>query len=481
LDWTEIARPAIAGAEEAAAGSVHLVGIGGIGMSGIAEVLATLGYRVTGSDLRESENTRRLTDIGIEIFFGHDADNVDLATDVVVVSSAVDETNPEVRAARSLRIPVIPRAEMLAELMRVKCGVAVAGAHGKTTTTSLVATVLGGGGFDPTVVIGGRLKSLGGKNARLGRSRYMVAEADESDGSFLLLKPTIGVVTNIDREHMDFYGSMEKLTAAYVDFINGTPFYGRAVLCSNCDAVSALLGRLKKRYLTYGTGLDADISAREIQQDGLQTSFEVLRRGVAMGRVSVNMPGEHTVLNSLAAVAVGLEFGMDFEDCAAALASFGGIMRRFEVKGEAAGVTVVDDYAHHPTEIRATLAAARNAFSGRVVAVFQPHRYTRTADLFDEFSAAFGDADEVVVTDIYAAGEKSIDGIDGARLAAAVASKHGSVVYAPRDGDDNGSGASLATVAAGKARAGDVVLSLGAGDITKLGPEILEVLERRGV
>jgi UDP-N-acetylmuramate--alanine ligase len=481
LDWTEIARPAIAGAEEAAAGSVHLVGIGGIGMSGIAEVLATLGYRVTGSDLRESENTRRLADIGIEVFLGHDAENLDLATDVVVVSSAVGETNPEVRAARSLRIPVIPRAEMLAELMRVKCGVAVAGAHGKTTTTSLVATVLGGGGFDPTVVIGGRLKSLGGKNARLGRSRYMVAEADESDGSFLLLKPTIGVVTNIDREHMDFYGTMEKLTDAYVDFINGTPFYGRAVLCSNCDAVRALLGRLKKRYMTYGTGLDADISAREIQQDGLQTSFEVLRRGVALGRVSVHMPGEHTVLNSLAAIAVGLEFGMAFEDCAAALASFGGIMRRFEVKGESAGVTVVDDYGHHPTEVRATLAAARSAFSGRVVAVFQPHRYTRTADLLDEFGAAFTDADEVVVTDIYAAGETPIDGIDGRRLAAAVAAKHGSVVYAPRNGDDNVSGASLATTAAGKARAGDVVITLGAGDITMLGPEILEVLDRRGV
>jgi UDP-N-acetylmuramate--alanine ligase len=477
LDWTEIARPAIPGHDAGVAGCVHLVGIGGIGMSGIAEVLATLGYQISGSDLRESENTRHLEGLGIKIYVGHGADQVDLSTDVVVVSSAIDETNPEVRVARQLRIPVIPRAEMLAELMRVKCGVAVAGAHGKTTTTSLVASVLGQGGFDPTILIGGRLKSLGGTNARLGRSRYMVAEADESDGSFLLLKPTIGVVTNIDREHMDYYGTMDRLTDAYVDFINGIPFYGRAVLCSNCDLVSGLLGRLKKRFLTYGTSLEADISAREIEQDGLTTSFEVLCRGVSQGRISVGMPGEHTVLNALAAVAVGLEFGMKFEDCAVALASFDGIMRRFEVKGVCSGVTVVDDYGHHPTEIRATLGAARKAFDGRIVALFQPHRYSRTADLFEEFCGAFADADQVVVTDVYGAGESPIEGIDGARLAAAITGVRDGVEYVAR-GDRSSS--TLADAVAAKARAGDVVITLGAGDVTKLGPQILEVLGRRG-
>jgi UDP-N-acetylmuramate--alanine ligase len=452
-------------------GRIHFVGIGGIGMSGIAEVLLTLGYAVTGSDLHESELTKRLGSLGASVMLGHDEAHVDAGVDVVVVSSAIDESNPEIATARRLRIPVIARAEMLAELMRVKCGVAVAGAHGKTTTTSLVSCVLGEGGFDPTVVIGGRLRSLGNTNARLGRSRYMVAEADESDGSFLLLRPVVAVVTNIDREHMNYYGSMERLVSAYVDFIDGVPFYGRAILCTDCPHIAAQLGHLKKRFWTYGTGADADFRAVEITPAGAATTFDVIHRGVALGRVHIGLPGRHMVLNALAAIAVGEAFGVPFEKSVAALAQFDGIMRRFEIKGEAAGVVVVDDYGHQPTEIEATLSAARDAYGGRrIVVLFQPHRYSRTADLFERFTQAFDGADLVVVTDVYAAGEPPIDGITGESLARALASRHpGTVKYAPKD-------ARLPASVAGAARAGDVVLTLGAGDVTKLGPEILAQL-----
>ncbi len=452
-------------------GRIHLVGIGGIGMSGIAEVLLTLGYRISGSDLRSSEATRRLADLGAEIHVGHDAAYVGADADVVVVSSAVDDANPEVREARRLRIPVIARAEMLAELMRMKCAVAVAGAHGKTTTTSLVADVLGRAGFDPTVVLGGRLKALGGSNARLGRSRYMVAEADESDGTFLLLKPTLAVVTNIDREHMDTYGSMERLIDAYVSFVNGIPFYGRAFLCSDCPNVVSMLGRLKKRYTTYGTNLDADYCAADMHFDGISSTFEVIHRGAALGSVRIDMPGRHTVVNALAAIAVGMEFGVPFAECAAALAAFEGIMRRFEIKGERGGVLVVDDYGHHPTEIKATLGAAA-AFGRRVVAVFQPHRYSRTADLFEQFLRAFDDADEVVVTDIYPAGEVPIEDLHAERLAGALARCHrGRVQYVP-------AGPELPAAVAERTQPGDLVITLGAGDITAVAGEILSALER---
>jgi len=451
---------------------VHLVGIGGIGMSGIAEVLLTSGHSVTGSDLHESEATRRLGELGAEIRIGHDASHVGPETDVVVISSAVSESNPEVRAARSLHIPVIPRAEMLAELMRPSFGIAVAGAHGKTTTTSLVAAVLGDGGFDPTLVIGGRLNSLGGTNARLGGSRYMVAEADESDGSFLLLRPTLCVVTNVDREHMSFYGTMDRLIDAYVTFINTIPFYGRAILCTDCQRVTALLDRVNKRFVTYGTSAECDLAARDIEVRGLRTEFEVLNRGVSLGRVGISMPGRHVALNALAAIAIGLELGIEFSTAAHALASFGGIQRRFEVKGTQGDVTVVDDYGHHPTEIRATLAAARRGFSGRVIAVFQPHRYSRTADLFHEFTEAFSDADVVVVTDIYAAGEEPVDAISASGLAAATARNHPGIVhYRP-------AGPELAVDVARLTCAGDVIITLGAGDITKLGPKILSELAR---
>ncbi len=468
--WEGIDLPHGAPAPARALGRIHFVGIGGIGMSGIAEVLITLGYRVSGSDLGESEITHRLAGLGADVARGHSEESIDSDVDVVVVSSAVDDANPEVRAARRMRIPVIPRAEMLAELMRVKCGIAVAGAHGKTTTTSLVAATLAGGGVDPTVVIGGRLKSLGGTNARLGTSRYMVAEADESDGSFLLLRPTISVVTNIDREHMNYYGTMERLVDAYIEFINATPFFGRAILCGDDEHITALLGRVKKRYLTYGTSLDHDFCAADIRYEGLATTFEVLVRGVAVGRARVAMPGTHSVLNALAAIAVAAEFGIPFERSVAALSEFEGIMRRFEHKGDAGGVTVIDDYGHHPTEIKATLSAARNAFDRRIVAVFQPHRYSRTEDLFAEFSRAFEDADFVVVTDIYAAGEDAIDGISGEQLAEAVARQHkGNAVYAA-------SGETLAQAVLEHLNEGDVVITLGAGDITRLGPKLLDRL-----
>lgn len=468
--WSAIELPATEGPDAGAVRRIHLVGVGGIGMSGIAEVLLTLGYQVSGSDLHDGEATKRLERLGGRIFLGHAAEHVDDAVDVVVVSSAVDDANPEVRKARLRRIPVIPRAEMLAELMRVKCGVAVAGAHGKTTTTSLVSAVLGQGGFDPTMVIGGRLRSLGGTNARLGRSRYMVAEADESDGSFLLLKPTIAVVTNIDREHMNYYGSMERLRDSYVAYVNGIPFYGRALLCVDCREVQGILPRLKKRYIGYGTSPDADLRAVDIHQQGLTTSFLVLHGGETLGRVDLAMPGEHAVRNALAAIGVGMEFGVPFRQSAEALSAFEGVMRRFEVRGEEAGVTVVDDYAHHPTELLAVLGAARKGFERRIVALFQPHRYSRLADLYQDFLGSFDDADMVMVTDVHAAGEQPMEGMGSERFAEELARRHrGEVVYVP-------AGAERPAAVAEQLRDGDLLLTLGAGDITRVGPEILGCL-----
>jgi UDP-N-acetylmuramate--alanine ligase len=466
-DGSDVARDR----EPGALGIVHFVGIGGIGMSGIAEVLLTLGYRITGSDLADNDTTRRLRELGAQVYFGHEASHVGADTSVVVISSAVGDDNPEVVAARAQRVPVIPRAEMLAELMRVKCAVGVAGAHGKTTTTSLVAAVLSAGELDPTLVIGGRLKSLGGTNARLGHSRYMVVEADESDGTFLLLRPTVAVVTNVDREHMNHYGTMENLRAAYVAYINSVPFYGQAVVCRDCPEIAALLPQVRKPYVTYGTSPDADLRAENIEFHGLSSSFDVVARGKALGRMRVAMPGEHAVRNALAALAVGMGFGLPFERCAEALAGFEGILRRFELKGDAAGVTVVDDYGHHPTEIRATLRAARLGYPDRrVVAVFQPHRYTRLADLFDLFASCFDDADVVVLTDVYAAGEQPIDGFDGAALARATGGLHrGEVGF-------EAAGADLAERVSTRLRDGDLVVTLGAGDVTKLGPAILHNL-----
>jgi UDP-N-acetylmuramate--alanine ligase len=451
---------------------IHFVGIGGIGMSGIAEVLLNLGYDVSGSDLKASDTTDRLAGLGGRIFAGHDASQVEGA-DVVVVSSAITEDNPEVAEARRLAIPVIPRAEMLAELMRLKYGVAVAGTHGKTTTTSLVATVLQEAGLDPTIVIGGKLNSLG-SNARLGQSDYMVVEADESDGSFLKLSPVITVLTNIDAEHLNHYGSMKELEAAFLEFANKVPFYGAAVVCLDHPRVQALLPKLQKRYLTYGLSAQADYRARDVHFQGLESSFEVVRSGEPLGRVEVKMPGAHNVLNALSVVAVADELGIEFGVVRDALRTFQGIQRRFSIRGEAAGVVVVDDYGHHPAEIMTTLQGARRSYPDRrIVAVFQPHRYSRIQRLWEEFSTAFNQADLVVVTDVYAANEKPRPGVSGQTMADSIRRcGHKGVSFT---GDLESTVALLADQVSGR----DLVITLGAGDVWRVGQELVERLERR--
>jgi UDP-N-acetylmuramate--alanine ligase len=456
---------------------IHFVGIGGIGMSGIAEVLLNLGYHVSGSDIAESETTRRLTALGARISYGHRAAHVTPEVDVVVISSAVKYANPEVVRARELMIPVIPRAEMLAELMRLKYGIAVAGTHGKTTTTSLVAAALAQAHLDPTMVIGGKLNVLG-SNARLGQGRFLVAEADESDGTFLLLTPTIVVVTNIDPEHLDFYGDMDRVKAAYLEFINRVPFYGRAVLCLDSVNVRALLPHVRKRFVTYGLSPEAELTARGLKVSDLTTSCEVWQRDERLGDLRLNLPGRHYALNALAVVAVAGELGIPFARVQEALQGFGGIQRRFEVKGEAAGVMVIDDYAHHPEELRATLRAAREGIAGkggrRLVALFQPHRYTRTRDLFDDFLSAFDDAEVLVLTEIYPAGEDQLDGVSGEALYRALKKRgHADVRFVPRKED-------LAAAARELVQPGDVVLTLGAGDIYRTGGELLARLRGEG-
>ena len=449
---------------------VHFVGIGGIGMSGIAEVLVNLGYLVSGTDLVESDTTRRLARLGARIVVGpHDAASVSDDTDVLVISSAVHFANPEVARARELNIPVIQRAEMLAELMRMKFGVAVGGSHGKTTTTSLVGAVLRAAGKDPTEVIGGKLRALG-SNARLGQSEYLVAEADESDGSFLHLSPIVAVVTNIDREHLDFHGDMDRLRDAYLQFINRVPFYGVAVLCLDNVNVRALLPQVRKRFVTYGTSPDAEWQARDLSVEGLETVFDVWRRDARVGRVRLRMPGRHHALNALAAIIVADQLGVPFDVAAGALAQFEGIHRRFEVRGEEQGVLVVEDYGHHPAEIQATLAAGREGFGRRLVVAFQPHRYTRTRDLFAEFLEAFDDADVLVLTDIYPAGEERIEGISTEALHQAFKRRgHLDLRYVP--GRDRVAEALVEAV-----RPGDLVLVLGAGDIHRAADELLGLL-----
>lgn len=453
---------------------IHFVGIGGVGMSGIAEVLLNLGYQISGSDLTESETTLRLQRNGAHIVYGHQPGHVHAETDVVVVSSAVKYANPEVVRARALNIPVIPRAEMLAELMRLKYGIAVAGTHGKTTTTSLIATALAQAHFDPTMVIGGRLNVLG-SNARLGQGRFLVAEADESDGTFLLLSPTIVVVTNINPEHLDYYGHMDRVQAAYLDFINRIPFYGRAVLCLDSVHVRALLPQVRKRFVTYGLSPEADIQAKRLTVSGLTTRCEVWRGTERLGDLELNLPGHHYALNALAVVAVALELGIAFSQVQAALRGFTGIQRRFEIKGEAAEVLVVDDYAHHPEELRATLRAAREGFGRRLVALFQPHRYSRTAHLFDAFLSAFDDADVLVLTEIYPAGEEPQADISGKKLYEAIKRRgHAEVHFVPHRTE-------LAQAVQAITQAGDLVLTLGAGDIARTGPELLAQLQNGGV
>ncbi|GIW45517.1 MAG: UDP-N-acetylmuramate--L-alanine ligase [Candidatus Binatia bacterium] len=451
---------------------VHFVGIGGVGMSGIAEVLLRLGYRVSGSDLRESEATRRLASLGARIMYGHDESHVEPDVEVVVISSAVRFSNPEVQRARALKIPVIPRAEMLAELMRTKSGVAVAGTHGKTTTTSLIAAVLSRAGLDPTVVIGGKVHSLGA-NAHLGNGEIMVAEADESDGSFLLLSPVLAVVTNIDPEHLDFYGTLERAKEAYLDFLNRVPFFGAAVVCVDDANIRALLPNVRKRTISYGTTPDANYVAREVQVEGLQTRFVVEHEGENLGEFVVRMPGRHQALNALAALAVARELEVPLPTVRDALAEFRGIHRRFEVCGEESGVLLVSDYGHHPAEIRATLAAAREGFGRRLVVAFQPHRYTRTRDLFSDFLSAFDAADELFLTEIYPAGESPIEGVSGETLYRALARRgHLDVHFVPNLQE-------LPDRIFPRLRAGDLLLILGAGNIYELVEPMRDRLAQR--
>ena len=438
-------------------------------MSGIAELSLKLGFAVSGCDQRETATTRRLTALGAQIEIGHHPSHLSAALDALVISSAIKFSNPEVARAREMKIPVIARAEMLGELLRMaKLGIAVAGTHGKTTTTGLVALILEEAGLDPTVAVGGNIRNSG-TNVRLGHGDFMVAEADESDASFLLLLPTVAIVTNIDPEHLDHYGTMDRVREAYVNFINRIPFYGLAVLCIDSVNVRGLLPQIRKPLLTYGVAPDANLRAEKIVIDGLSTRFEVIRDGRLLGSVSIPTPGVHIAMNSLAAIAVALELGIEFATAARALAKFGGISRRFEIKGEKAGRIVLDDYAHHPAEVRATLAAARAGFKRRVVAVFQPHRYTRVRDLFDEFLGAFDDAGALYLLDIYPAGEDPIQGVSSRRLYEALRARgHMDVHYVDT--------AAAASEVAKASRRGDVIVTLGAGDIYKLGDEILAAL-----
>ena len=448
---------------------IHFIGIGGIGMSGIAEILLTMGYAVSGSDMKRSSVTDRLASLGARIFEGHAAANA-TACDVVVTSSAVSTQNPEVLEARSRKVPVIPRAEMLAELMRLKYGIAVAGMHGKTTTTSMIAAVLGGGGLDPTIVVGGRVDALG-SNARLGNSQYLVAEADESDRSFLKLSPILGVVTNLDREHMDCYRDMADVESAFLQFMDGVPFYGATTACLDNPLLAAILSRVRRKVYTYGEHEAADFRLRILpKQPHCHSTFEVTYNGIAMGPFSLHVPGRHNVLNATAAVAIGVQLGVSPAQIIEGLATFRGVDRRFQIKGTASGVTVVDDYGHHPTEILATLRAARDCGYARVHLLFQPHRYTRTRDLLAEFATAFNDADTVQVLDIYAASEEPIPGITGQSLAETIQLSHpGRVSYAPTIRE-----AIEALVA--EARPDDVIVTLGAGSVSQAAPLFLEAL-----
>jgi UDP-N-acetylmuramate--alanine ligase len=446
---------------------IHFVGIGGIGMSGIAELLLNLGYKVSGSDLRRSDITDRLQSLGGVVYEGHAAGQI-AGADVVVVSSAIDKDNVEVMTALKNSIPVIPRAEMLAELMRLKYSIAVAGAHGKTTTTNLVASVLAGGGLDPTVVVGGKLKGIG-SNALLGQGEYIVAEADESDGSFLKYSPAIAVVTNIDREHLDFYKDLEDIKEVFLSFIDKIPFYGLAVLCLDNDAVQDLIPRIRKRFITYGTTPQADLQAFELVSKGLSSKFKVAYQGKTLGTVNLSLPGEHNVSNAMAAIVVGLELGIGFNQIKKALEKVEGVQRRLEVKGTAKGATVLDDYGHHPTEIKTTLAALSQGWPGkRKVVVFQPHRYTRTRALFDDFARSFYLADVLLVMPIYAASEKPIEGVDSRRLVESIQAHGHKDVRFVEDLD------AAIGVLDELVSSQDVVLTLGAGNVYQVGEGFLE-------
>ncbi len=450
---------------------VHFVGIGGIGMSGIAEVLLNLGYRVSGSDLAESDTTNRLQKLGAEIHAGHRAENLKEA-DVVVTSSAVRKDNPEVKAAQERLIPVIPRAEMLAELMRMKYGIAVAGTHGKTTTTSMIATVLAHGGLDPTAVIGGKLNSFG-SNAKLGQGDLLVAEADESDGSFLRLSPTIAIVTNIDPEHLDHYRDLEEIQKAFLEFINKVPFYGLAVLCLDHENVQALIPRVAKRFVTYGLSTQANFRATDISFHGFTTTFRAFKNEQELGQISIQMPGLHSVYNALATIATASELDLSFEVVQEALGSFSGVQRRFQIKGEWGGIMVVDDYGHHPAEIKATLSAAKRGWDRRTVILFQPHRYTRTRDLFKDFLTSFNQADVLFLTGIYPAGEDPIPGIKVEDLYEGIKGHGHKDVTLVLEKEK------IIEGVIPRLRPGDMVFTLGAGDIWRIGERLIEKLKEK--
>ncbi len=464
--------------------TIHFVGIGGIGMSGIAEVLKNLGYEVKGSDLKETETTKRLRSSGIDITIGHIAENV-IDAHVVVISSAVSPDNPEVLAAKKESIPVIPRAEMLAELGRLKYGVLIAGSHGKTTTTSMIASVLASCGLDPTVLIGGKLKGIG-SNAKLGGGEFLVAEADESDGSFLKLSPTIAVVTNVDKEHLDFFKDIDDLKKAFLSFINKVPFYGIAVLCIDDKHVRELLPHVQRRHVSYGLNHEADLMARSLEIEGLTSRFEVVFKGVSLGFFEIPLPGRHNICNSLATIAVAHELKLDMDNVRESLKNFSGVQRRFEFKGQVSGISVFDDYGHHPTEIIATLKATKEAKvqstahraqntehrlgAGRLVVLFQPHRYTRTRDLLTDFYGAFADADKVILMDIYPAGESPINGINSEVLSQGIKDAGKEVEYIKDR-------TKIVNYLVNNLRDGDMLFTLGAGNVWKIGEEFLRKLK----
>jgi UDP-N-acetylmuramate--alanine ligase len=448
---------------------LHFTGIGGIGMSGIAEILLNLGYHISGSDVKLSPITERLAKLGATIYEGHAAQNVNGAR-ALVVSSAIDPANPELLEARRRLIPVIPRGELLAELMRLKYGIAVAGSHGKTTTTSLVAAILSHADMDPTVVVGGRVGIIGGSNARLGRSDYLVVESDESDGSFLKLSPILAIVTNIDREHLDHYSSIEEIRSAFRDFVNRVPFYGAAIMCLDDENVQQVLPEITRRVITYGTVAQARYIVSAPHCGHLASEFAIRHRDEELGQFRINVPGMHNVLNATAAIAVARELDVPLEKIRDGLAAFSGVDRRFQLRGEASGVTVVDDYGHHPTEIRATLSAARQCQYKRVHAVFQPHRYTRTMHLMDEFARSFNDADAVYVLDIYAASEAPIEGVTSNVLVDKLQA------YGHRAARYTASMDNAIDMLRANVREGDLVLTLGAGNVWQLGDRLLGAL-----
>jgi UDP-N-acetylmuramate--alanine ligase len=450
---------------------IHFIGIGGIGMSGIAEILLDQGFSVTGSDKQLSEITERLEKLGAKIYEGHSPEHIEPDVDVVVYSSAVKMDNPEVQEAIRRKIPLIRRAEMLAELMRLKYGIGIAGTHGKTTTTSMVGLILIEGGFDPTVIVGGVLRDLGGTNARLGHGNFIVVEADEFDRSFLQLTPTIAVITTLEPEHLDCYGSVEELKNAFIDFANKVPFYGFVVLCLDEPMIQDIMPKIKKKIVTYGLNAQADVQAIDPEFSGRKASYTLIYKGKDYGRINLQVPGIHNIKNSLAGIAVGMELGIEFEKIKKAVERFRGVYRRFEIRAEVNGIIVVDDYAHHPTEIRAVLQAAKDGWKRRVVAVFQPHLYSRTRDFYLDFGRSFFNADVCVLTDVYPAREEPIEGVSGKLIADAARDfGHKDVHYVPNK-------MGLADYVLGLVKSGDMVIFMGAGDITKICGEFIKKLE----